>query len=61
MQYMGLPVFSLTISFVMKMRIGVSYLIFIMKSEVFISHCLGLGHATMVHAVCLSLFLYISH
>ena len=33
-------------------------LIIIIKSDVWIiTHCLGLGHETMVSAVCLSLFL----
>ena len=55
--YMGLCVFSLPISLVMTERIFC--LIFIIKSEVWtIIHCLGLGHETMVCAVCLSLFLY---
>ena len=36
-------------------------LIIIIKSEVWtITHCLGLGHETMVCAVCLSLFLWIN-
>ena len=34
------------------------YIIIIIKSEVWtITHCLGLGHETMVSAVCLSIFL----
>ena len=34
--------------------------IIIIKSEVWtIAHCLGLGHETMVCAVCLSIFLYV--
>ena len=59
-QYMGLYVFSLPISVVM---IGIIYFLYILcliiiKSEVWtITHCLGLGHETMVSAVCLSIFL----
>ena len=57
-QYVGLCVFSLPISFVMIERICLLFLIIIIKSEVWtISHCLGLGHETMVCAVCLSIFL----
>ena len=38
----------------------VLYLIIIIKSEVWIiNHCLGLGHETMVCAVCLTMFLWI--
>ena len=37
----------------------VLYLIFIIKPEVWIiNHCLGLGHETMVCAVCLTMLLY---
>ena len=37
-------------------------LIIIIKSEVWIiTHCLGLGHETMVSAVCLSIFLHNVH
>ena len=58
MQYVGLYVFSLPISFVMIERIYILCLIIIIKSEVWtITHCLGLGHETMVSAVCLSIFL----
>ena len=58
-QYVGLYVFSLPISLVMIERIYILCLIIIMKSEVWtITHCLGLGHETMVSAVCLSLFLW---
>ena len=57
-QYVGLCVFSLSISFVMIERIYILCLIIIIKSEVWtITHCLGLGHETMVCAVCLSIFL----
>ena len=57
-QYVGLCVFSLPISFVMIERIYILILIIIIKSEVWIiTHCLGLGHETMVCAVCLSIFL----
>ena len=57
-QYVGLCVFSLPIFFVMIERIYILCLIIIIKSEVWtITHCLGLGHETMVSAVCLSTFL----
>ena len=57
-QYVGLYVFSLPISVVMIERIYIRCLIIIMKSEVWtITHWLGLGHETMVSAVCLSIFL----
>ena len=57
-QYVGLYVFSLPISLVMIERIYVLCLIIIIKSEVWIiTHCLGLGHETMVFAVCLSTFI----
>ena len=40
----------------------VLYLIIIIKSEVWIiNHCLGLGHETMVCAVCLTMFLSMYH
>ena len=56
-QYVGLCVFSLPISFVMIERIYILCLIIIIKSEVWtITHCLGLGHETMVYAVCRSIF-----
>ena len=49
-QYVGLYVFSSPISLV---------IIVIIKSEVWtITHYLGLGHETMVSAVCLSIFLF---
>ena len=55
---LGLCVFSLPISFLMIERIYILCLIIIIKSEVWsITHCLGLGHETMVCAVCLSIFL----
>ena len=58
-QYVGLYVFSLPISVVMIERIFILCLIIIIKSEVWtITHCLGLGHETMVSAVCLSIFLF---
>ena len=58
-QYVGLCVFSLPISFVMIERIYILCLIIIIKSEVWtITHCLGLGHEIMVCAVCLSIFLW---
>ena len=57
-QYVGLHVFSLPISLVMIERIYIRCRIIIIKSEVWtITHCLGLGHETMVSAVCLSIFL----
>ena len=63
-QYVGLCVFSLPIiSFVMVERIYMLCLIIIIKSETCvwtITHCLGLGHETMVCAVCLSIFLWTS-
>ena len=56
-QYMGLCVFSLPIRMSWLWEC-VLYLIIIIKSEVwFINHCLGLGHETMVCAVCLTMFL----
>ena len=59
-QYVGLYVFSLPISLVMIERIYILCLITIIKSEVWtITHCLGLGHETMVSAACLSIFLSI--
>ena len=58
--YVGLCVFSLPISFVMIEILYMLCLIIIIKSEVWtITHCLGLGHETMVCAVCLSIFLSI--
>ena len=57
-QSVELCVFSLPISLVMIERIYILCLIIIIKSEVWtITHCLGLGHETMVSAVCLSTFL----
>ena len=59
MQYVGLYVFSLPIFLVMIDRICILCLIIIIKSDVWtITHCLGLGHETMVPAVCLSIFLW---
>ena len=58
-QYVGLYVFSLSISLVMIKRIYILCLIIIIKSKVWtITHCLGFGHETMVSAVCLSIFLW---
>ena len=59
MQYMGLCVFSLPIYLMMIVRISVLYLIIVtIKTEVWpICQCVGLGHATMVCAVCLSILL----
>ena len=57
-QYVGLCVFSLPIPLVMIERIYILCLFIIIKSEVWtITHCLGLGHETIVCAVCLSIFL----
>ena len=57
-QYVGLYVFSLRIYLVIIERIYIVCLIIIIKSAVWtITHCLGLGHATMVSAACLSIFL----
>ena len=57
-QYVGQYVFSLPISLVMIEIIYILCLNIIIKSEVWtITHCLGLGHETMVSAVCLSIFL----
>ena len=61
-QYVGLCVFSLLISFVMIERIYILCLIIIIKSEVWtITHCLRLGRETIVCAVCLSIFLLQTH
>ena len=58
MQYMELCVFSLSIYLMTIVRIHVLYLIIIVKLKLWpISHCLGLGHETIVYAVCLSIFL----
>ena len=57
--YVGLYVFSLPIYLVMIGRIYILCLIIIIKSEVWtITHCLGLGHETLVSAVCLFIFLW---
>ena len=56
-RYVGLYGFSLPISLVMIEIIYILCLIIIIKSEVWtITHCLGLGHETMVSAVCVSMF-----
>ena len=61
-QYVGLYVFSLPISLVMIERIYILCLIIIIESEVWTTtHCLGLGHETMVSAVCLSIVLWTGH
>ena len=58
-QYIGLCVFSLPISHVMIVRVCVLDLINVIKSEIlFISHCLGLSHETIVCAVCPVMFLW---
>ena len=60
-QDVGLCVFSLPTPRVMIEIIYILCLIIIIKSEVWtITHCLGLGHGTMVCAVCLSIFLLYS-
>ena len=59
-QYMGLCVFSLPISFMMIERIYILCLIIIIKPEVWTSHCLGLGHETMACAVCLSILFWVN-
>ena len=60
-QYVGLYVFSLPIFAVMIEIIYIPCLIIITKSEVCtITHCLGLGHETMVSAECLSISVCIS-
>ena len=57
-EYMGLCVFSLSISLVMIERIYTLFYFIIIKSDAWtIILCLGLGHETMVCAVCLSIFL----
>ena len=54
----ALYVFGLPISLVKIEGIYILCLIIIIKLEVWtITHCLGLGHETMVSAVCLSIFL----
>ena len=59
-QYVGAVCFHLPISFVMIERTYILCLIIIIKSEVWtITHCLGLGHGTMVCAVCLSMFFFL--
>ena len=59
-QYLGLYVFSLPISLVMIERIYILCLLIIIKSEVWtITHWLGLGHETIVSAVCLSIFFWV--
>ena len=58
-QYVGLYFIRLPIYLVMIERIYILFLIIIIKSEVWtINHCLGLGHETMVSAVCLFIFLW---
>ena len=57
--YVGLYVFSLPIFLVMIERIYILWLIIIIKSEEWTTHCLGLGHETMSSDVCLSIFLWI--
>ena len=60
-QYVWLCVCSLPVSLVMIERIYILCLIIIIKSEVWtVTHCLWLGHETMLCAVCLSTFLFLS-
>ena len=57
MQYMGLYVFSLPISLVLIERIYIPCLIITIKLGVWtITHCLELGHESMMPTVCLSIF-----
>ena len=57
MHQTGLCVISWPISFVMIVKIGVIYLMIIIKSKIwFISHCVALGHGTMVCAVYIAVF-----
>ena len=63
-QYVGLYVFSLPISVAMIERIYIYFFLLSSsnrKYELFFTHCLGLGHETMVSAVCLSIFLVIHY
>ena len=64
-QYVGPCVFSLPIHLWWLWWYILCRIIIIIKSEVWtITHCLGLGHETMVCTVCLSIFLckqYIKH
>ena len=60
MQYMGLHVIRWLISLLIIMRMFLPHLIVIFKSEWWlICHWLGLGHGTMVCALCLTAFLLI--
>ena len=62
-QYVGLCVFSLPTPLVMIERIYIYIYIYTLSyyhhqiGSMNITHCLGLGHETMVCAVCLSIFL----
>ena len=59
-QYVELCVFSLPTPLVIIEIIHIFCLIIIIKSKVWtITHCLGLGHETMVCAVCLSILLFV--
>ena len=61
-KYVGLCGFSLPISLIMIDRMYILCVIIIIKSKVWtitVYYCLGLGHETMVCAVCLSIFLYL--
>ena len=58
-QYVGLCVFSLPTPLVIIEKMYILCLIIMIKSKVWtITNCLGLGHETMVCAVCLSIFLW---
>ena len=60
MQYIGMSVFSSPIYLMMIAGRYVLAVIIIINSQVWpIFHCLGLGHETMVCAVCLDVFLWI--
>ena len=60
-QYVGPCAINLPIPFVMTKKIYIICLIIIIKSEVWtITHCLGLGHETMVCAVCFFILLWIT-
>ena len=60
-QYMGLCVSSLPNFPVMIVRMCTLSIIIIKPEVWIINHSLGLGHGTMVCAVCLTMFLYTNH
>ena len=60
MEYRGLCVSSLTISFLMVVGIFLHQFNIISKLEIcFLSYCLGLGHATMVYALYIYMYCYV--